>query len=325
MSKNTSQQQSATVLSDLISQLSTDDIRSKKDVKTADSLSNPPRRQFTRQRRQLTAGERRQYARMASLHLTKLQQRLPPRARIGLYYDGFGELPTQPLLDWCRRLGYLPYLPVVGSLGRADKGNIDKRLRFVPIYHKKLLNVPSRIHSLGMKQNHHRRLLWARELDVIICPLVAVDLSGNRMGMGGGFYDTTLGKSYQVGLKKPLKVGWCYDFQVVEALERQPWDVPLDGLITPSNIRWFKRNQIKNSNDKASSAENVEEYLQTLGNDDAREKLYYSQEQSFSSDELARVVNEERLNKLLADSDAFLNSLSGEIKDFDEGDINIGK
>lgn len=325
MSKNTSQQQSATVVSDSISQLSTDDIRSKKDVKTTDSLSNPPRRQFTRQRRKLTDGERRQYARMASLHLTKLQQRLPPRARIGLYYDGFGELPTQPLLDWCRRLGYLPYLPVVGSLGRADKSNIDKRLRFVPIYHKKLLNVPSRIHSLGMKQNHQRRLLWARELDVIICPLVAVDLSGNRMGMGGGFYDTTLGKSYQAGLKKPLKIGWCYDFQVVEQLQRQPWDVPLDGLITPSGIRWFRRNQIKNSNVKASSAENVEEYLQTLGNDDAREIRYYSQEQSFNSDELARVVNEKRLNKLLADSDAFLNSLSGEIKDFDEGDNNGGE
>lgn len=325
MSKNTSQQQSATVVSDSISQLSTDDIRSKNDVKTADSLSNPPRRQFTRRRRQLTAGERRQYARMASLHLIKLQQRLPPHARIGLYYDGFGELPTQPLLDWIIRSNYQPYLPVVGSLGRADKGNIDKRLRFVPIYHKKLLNVPSRIHSLGMKQNHHRRLYWARELDVIICPLVAVDLSGNRMGMGGGFYDTTLGKSYQAGLKKPLKIGWCYDFQVVEQLQRQAWDVPLDGLITPSGMRWFRRNQIKNSNDKASSAENVEEYLQTLGNDDAREIRYYSQEQSFNSDELARVVNEKRLNKLLADSDAFLNSLSGEIKDFDEGDNNGGK
>ena len=122
----------------------------------------------------------------------------------------------------------------MGSLG-----NDDKRLRFVPIYQSKLLNIPTRIHSLGMKQNHHRRLLWARELDVIICPLVAVDLNGNRMGMGGGFYDTTLGKSYRSGAKKPLKIGWCYDFQVVEQLERQPWDVPLDGLITPSGIRWF--------------------------------------------------------------------------------------
>ena len=235
MSKNTSQQQSTTALSDSLPELVNDDSHSKNDVKTAGSLSNPPRRQFTRQRRQLTAGERRQYARMVSLHLIKLQQRLPPHAKIGLYYDGFGELPTQPLLDWCQRLGYFPYLPVVGSLG-----NDDKRLRFVPIYQSKLVNVPTRIHSLGMKQNHHCRLLWARELDVIICPLVAVDVNGNRMGMGGGFYDTTLGKSYRAGLKKPLKIGWCYDFQVVEQLERQPWDVPLNGLITPSGLRWFR-------------------------------------------------------------------------------------
>ena len=322
MSKNTSQQQSATALSDSLPELATDDARSKNDIKTADSLSNPPRRQFTRQRRQLTAGERRQYARMASLHLIKLQQRLPPRARIGLYYDGFGELPTQPLLDWCQRLGYLPYLPVVGSLGRTRNGNDDKRLRFVPIYQSKLLNIPTRIHSLGMNQNHHRRLLWAHELDVIICPLVAVDKSGNRMGMGGGFYDTTLGKSHQAGLKKPLKIGWCYDFQVVEQLERQAWDVPLDGLITPSGLRWFKRNQITSRHDKASSADSVDTYLRALGNDDAREKLYYSQEQAFSSDELSSVINEARLNELLAQSDEFLTSLNGEIGDFDEGDIN---
>lgn len=318
MSKNTSQQHSATALSDSLPELANDDAHSKNDIKTADSLSNPPRKQFTRQRRQLTAGERRQYARMASLHLIKLQQRLPPRARIGLYYDGFGELPTQPLLDWCQRLGYLPYLPVVGSLGRTRNGNDDKRLRFVPIYQSKLLNIPTRIHSLGMKQNHHRRLLWARELDVIICPLVAVDLSGNRMGMGGGFYDTTLGKSYQVGLKNPLKIGWCYDFQVVEQLERQAWDVPLDGLITPNGLRWFKRNQITSRHDKASSADSVDTYLRALGNDDAREKLYYSQEQAFSSDELAKVVNKKRLNELLADSDAFLASLTGEIGDFED-------
>ena len=54
---------------------------------------------------------------------------------------------------------------------------------------------------------------------MIICPIVAVDKNGNRMGMGGGFHDTTLAKSYQSGAKKPLKVGWCYDFQVVEQLK----------------------------------------------------------------------------------------------------------
>ncbi len=279
--------------------------------------TNPPRRQFTRQRRQLTAGERRHLAQMASLHLIKLQQCLPPHARIALYYDGFGELPTQPILDWCQRLQYRAYLPVVGSLGSNDK-----RLRFVPIYHSKLTNVPTRIHRLGMPQNHSRKLLWARELDVIICPLVAVDKQGNRMGMGGGFYDTTLGKSYKSGASRPLKIGWCYDFQVVEQLARQPWDVPLDGLITPNGIKWFKPNNSKKTNDSAeeevSSADTVDTYLQTLGNDDAREMPYYSQEQSFSSDELSRVINETRLNELLAQSDEFLDGLSGEIEDFDE-------
>ena len=74
----------------------------------------------------------------------------------------------------------------------------------------------------------------------------------------------------------------------------------------------------KQAMDANSSADNVEEYLQTLGNDDAREMLYYSQEQAFSSDELSSVINEARLNELLAQSDAFLASLTGEIGDFED-------
>ena len=66
-----------------------------------------------------------------------------------------------------------------------------------------------------------------------------------------------------------------------------------------------------------SSAEHVEKHLQELEKKDY-ELLYYSQEQTFSANELARLINEERLNELLAQSDAFLDSLSGEIEDFDE-------
>ncbi|MBH0006215.1 hypothetical protein [Psychrobacter sp. SWN149] len=74
----------------------------------------------------------------------------------------------------------------------------------------------------------------------------------------------------------------------------------------------------KDSSAADSSADSVDEYLQTLGNEDARELRYYSQEQPFSSEEMTRLVNEERLNKLMAQSDAFLSSLNGEIRDFDE-------
>ena len=74
----------------------------------------------------------------------------------------------------------------------------------------------------------------------------------------------------------------------------------------------------KDSNAADSSADSVNEYLQTLGDEDAREQRYYSQEQPFSADEMTRLVNEDRLNELLAQSDAFLNGLSSEIKNFDE-------
>ncbi|ERL56675.1 hypothetical protein [Psychrobacter aquaticus] len=74
----------------------------------------------------------------------------------------------------------------------------------------------------------------------------------------------------------------------------------------------------KTSDKKDSSADNVDEYLQTLGSDDAREMLYYSQEQPFSAEEVTRLINEERLNELLAQSDAFLHGLNSEIEGFDE-------
>ena len=73
----------------------------------------------------------------------------------------------------------------------------------------------------------------------------------------------------------------------------------------------------KNLLDTYSSAEHVEKHLQELEKADY-ELLYYSQEQTFSADELARLINEERLNELLAQSDEFLSSVNSEIKDFDE-------
>ena len=69
--------------------------------------------------------------------------------------------------------------------------------------------------------------------------------------------------------------------------------------------------------DTNSSAESVEQHLQELEKKDY-ELLYYSQEQAFSADELARVINEARLNTLLAQSNAFLSSVNSEITDFDE-------
>ena len=76
-------------------------------------------------------------------------------------------------------------------------------------------------------------------------------------------------------------------------------------------------NDNKQSIDANSSAEYVEQHLQELEKADY-ELLYYSQEQTFSADELARLINEKRLNELMALSDEFLCSINSEIKNFDE-------
>ena len=70
-----------------------------------------------------------------------------------------------------------------------------------------------------------------------------------------------------------------------------------------------------------SSADSVEQHLQALEKADY-ELLYYSQEQTFSTEELARVINEKRLNELMAQSDDFLSSLNSEIEDFDADSSN---
>lgn len=71
------------------------------------------------------------------------------------------------------------------------------------------------------------------ELDLMILPLVAFDMRCTRLGMGAGYYDRTLEN-------KKLKnlFGVAYQFQLVDFIDPQPWDIPLDAVITQKAIYW---------------------------------------------------------------------------------------
>ena len=68
---------------------------------------------------------------------------------------------------------------------------------------------------------------------IILMPLVGFDASGNRLGMGGGFYDRTLANALQQ-TKRPLLVGTAHDCQQVENIPVAGWDIPLDLIVTPT-------------------------------------------------------------------------------------------
>ena len=81
-----------------------------------------------------------------------------------------------------------------------------------------------------------REIKSARNLDLILLPLVAADRHGNRLGMGGGFYDNSLAFLHRRHIwKLPHIIGVAHDFQIVDNLPSDPWDVQLNALITDTN------------------------------------------------------------------------------------------
>ena len=74
-------------------------------------------------------------------------------------------------------------------------------------------------------------------------PLVAFDVSGNRVGMGGGFYDRTLAYlQHRRYWRKPVLAGLAHEIQKVAQLDTQSWDIPLDYVITEKQIYKDKNN-----------------------------------------------------------------------------------
>eukprot|EP01026_Neomeris_dumetosa_P051886 TRINITY_DN4574_c0_g3_i1.p1 TRINITY_DN4574_c0_g3~~TRINITY_DN4574_c0_g3_i1.p1 ORF type:complete len:265 (+),score=-1.19 TRINITY_DN4574_c0_g3_i1:145-939(+) len=68
-------------------------------------------------------------------------------------------------------------------------------------------------------------------LDLVFVPLVGFDKNGNRLGMGGGYYDRTF--SFRKKIRgKPILVGLAHNCQEVDRLDTENWDVAMDFIAT---------------------------------------------------------------------------------------------
>ena len=70
------------------------------------------------------------------------------------------------------------------------------------------------------------------DADLIVIPGIAFDEAGKRIGYGKGYYDKTL--HHLEGQGK--FVGFCYDFQLVDAIAGEPHGVLMDLLITEKRV-----------------------------------------------------------------------------------------
>ena len=84
---------------------------------------------------------------------------------------------------------------------------------------------------------HPRERRYGRELDLILAPLVGFDTHGNRLGMGGGYYDRTFAYlKHRLHWQKPRLIGLAYELQRVADLANHAWDVPLQSVVTEQHI-----------------------------------------------------------------------------------------
>lgn len=143
---------------------------------------------------------------------------------VALFLSVDGELNTRPLIA---RLWHLKKTVCLPVLHPFSPGHL-LFLRYTP-------DTPLITNRLGIPEPplDIQQLITLDQLDLMLVPLVAFDRHGQRLGMGGGFYDRTLQQWRQHGF---LPVGVAHDCQQVEGLPVAEWDVPLPAIITPSTL-----------------------------------------------------------------------------------------
>ncbi len=124
------------------------------------------------------------------------------------------------------------FLPIIGRLNH-------NRLNFVP--YREGDPLLENCYGIPEPQNRRHPLPpWA--LDLLLLPLVAFDPQGNRLGMGGGYYDRTLAYlRWREHWRTPTLLGVAYRFQEVETITAKGWDIPLDGVVTETETLIFDR------------------------------------------------------------------------------------
>lgn len=178
------------------------------------------RRTLRDRRRQLPPATRIAAAEALSARLLTLPF-APSAGHVAGYWAMDGEIA---LHVWQMRLpAEVRYcLPVLGD---------DDRLRFAPWRPGEAL-VANRF---GIPEPAEAETLPAEAMAMIVLPLVGFDARGQRLGMGGGWYDRSLAFRLDRPAPPPWLVGAGFAVQRVDALPIEPWDVPLDAVCTESD------------------------------------------------------------------------------------------
>ncbi|PCJ49342.1 MAG: 5-formyltetrahydrofolate cyclo-ligase [Gammaproteobacteria bacterium] len=148
--------------------------------------------------------------------------------KIAIYLQHDNEIDTSELIKLLVVLGCELYLPKIARVSsnhsmefcRYDTAATLEKNRF------------------GIKEPIIDDFIDINELDLIFLPLTAFDGQGNRLGMGGGYYDRALAKLTNTNT---LLAGLAYDFQRIPLCPKESFDQSLKIVLTATSLIDFNR------------------------------------------------------------------------------------
>ena len=170
-------------------------------------------------RRSLTAEEYRSECRRIVARAVSLPQLLEARTILS-YWPKIEarEIDVRPLNSWLRARGYTVLLPIVEPYSKRPRmhwGSFNHESSFV-----------ANRWDISEPASHSN--IPAEDIDLVVVPGLGFDLSGHRIGYGGGFYDTLFEHV------DSFKLGMVIDNCLLDHLPADPHDVPVNCIVTGS-------------------------------------------------------------------------------------------
>jgi 5-formyltetrahydrofolate cyclo-ligase len=142
---------------------------------------------------------------------------------IGCYLSSPDEVDTAMIIERAWRAKKRIFAPVIDA---------ERRMSFCRLRPDTTL-IRNRF---GLWEPINEVTIDARLLDVVVTPLVAFDDNYNRIGMGGGYFDTAfafLGR--RRSWLHPKLVGLAFDCQRLQKISPNPWDIRLSCVLTETS------------------------------------------------------------------------------------------
>ena len=135
---------------------------------------------------------------------------------IMLYSPIYNEVDTEKLINTCFEDSKTVLLPVT-------ENDI-----ITPVLTDKNEQYEKGAYNINEPQS--KKIYNKKSADIVIVPGIAFDKKGTRIGFGKGCYDKFLNNFNAV------KIGFSYDFQIVEQIEKSEFDIEMNYIITESEM-----------------------------------------------------------------------------------------